>query len=145
MENVQYNGMEQKKSHNNNSKELITCYKCGQKNHIKRNYLIFKFKKPHLKTKNIMSHQEFNNVKPKNAKIFNMIHTILFLKNNIDNSQKKIDDEEPINEQISRKTFFINQTQELRQQLTIGSSDVFFEKNFKPFNKTPKNDDLDYG
>ena len=29
--------MQQKKLHNNNSKESITCYKCNQKNHIKKN------------------------------------------------------------------------------------------------------------
>ena len=91
--------MQQKKSCNNNFKKLIICYKCGQKSHIKRNCSVFKFKKLCLKIKNMISHQKFNNIKFDNAKEFNMIHTIFFLENNTDNSQKKeIDDEELVNE-----------------------------------------------
>ena len=91
--------MQQKKSHNNNSKKSIICYKCSQKSHIKRNCLIFKFKKLHLKIKNMVSHQEFNNIKLENAKIFNIIYTIFFLKNNTDSFQeKRIDDKEFVNE-----------------------------------------------
>ena len=77
--------MQQKKLHNNNFKELIICYKCNWKNYIKRNCLIFKSKKLHLKTKNMVSYWEFNNVKFNNIRIFNMICTIFFFKKNADN------------------------------------------------------------
>ena len=87
--------MQQKKSRKNNSKELITCYKCNRKNHIKKTCSIFKSKKSCLKTKNMVSHPEFNNIKFNDAKMFNMICTILFLKKNVDNPQgKRTDDEE---------------------------------------------------
>ena len=79
MENIQYNNMQkEQKLHNGNLKELIICYKCGQKSHIKKICSIFKFKKLHLKTKNMISHQEFNNIKSDNVRIFNMIHTAFF-------------------------------------------------------------------
>ena len=81
--------MQQKKSHNNNFKRLIICYGCNQKSHIKKNYLIFKFKKLHLKIKNMVSYWKFNNIKFKNVKIFNMIYIIIFLENNIDKPWKK--------------------------------------------------------
>ena len=78
MENIQYNNMQQKKSHNNNFKELIIWYKCSWKGHIKKNCLAFKFKRLHLKTKNMILCWEFNNIKFNNVKIFNMICTVFF-------------------------------------------------------------------
>ena len=50
-----------------------------------KNCLIFKFKKLYPKAKNIISCWEFDNIKFNNAKIFNIIHTILFLKKNVNN------------------------------------------------------------
>ena len=79
MENVQYNNIQQKKSHNNNFKESIICYRCGWKNHIKKNNLVFKSKKLYPKIKNMISHQEVNDIKSYNVRIFNIIHTIPFV------------------------------------------------------------------
>ena len=56
MEDIEYNNMQQKKSHNNNFKELIICYGYGWKNYVKRNCSVFKFKKLHLKIKNMILH-----------------------------------------------------------------------------------------
>ena len=110
MEDIQYNNIQkQQKSRNNNLKESIICYKCGQKSHIKRNCSIFKYKKVHLETKNMMSHWKFNNIKFNNVKTFNIIHTTFFWKKNADNSpQKKTNNEKSENEQMSKKTFFID-------------------------------------
>ena len=96
--------MQQKKLHNNNSKESIICYGCNWKNYIKKNYSIFKFKESYPKTKNIISCQEFNNIKSNNARIFNIICIIFFLKKNIDNPwEKETNDEEFEDKQISKK------------------------------------------
>ena len=51
--------------HNNNPKELITCYKCSHKNHIKKNCLALKIKKLQLKLMNKISHQKFNTIRMK--------------------------------------------------------------------------------